>query len=251
MKISAINNNQYQANKNQTSFKQIYPVVHWVGEANKRHFPLVVLDEVKDFHEVLISALNKGILKKKEIKELTAKKVQAEKGKQLDRKEKNAVKKLRDIIDVPRQIFCSLVASFDTAYRTCFRKKDKVRSFYDEISTSTGDVIPVAYILSGEHVIDFIKKFGKPIGKGYIEGNGTKTEKVKQKIKEYFVDGLKYVKDPTRRKKNEKGELQVLHTKFDTVRDEQGNLLGYRLVSAKLFPEFGPESPFEVLKHRK
>lgn len=237
MKIHA-----YNSTINSQNFKASYPVVYWVAEANGSYAPLVNKKYVEAFHEKFVSTLNDGILIPKEIKELAKK------------RDKNATKKeieeLKKIIDIPGQILRAFIGASDKDYRNCYSKKGKVRSFYDKISSNVNDFLPVSYVLSGNSVPDFVDKYCKPIGRAYRESGGIESEKVKKAKQNYHSGGLSYVNNYKRRIVDNKGRRQVLHTKFQITRNEEGEIIGYRYIDARFLPEFGPESPFEKLKMR-
>lgn len=246
MKVTAPTN---QIN-NYNTFKSVYPVVHWVAEANGSYAPIANLKLVSAFQEKIISCLNSNpILTPKEIKELTKAKKKVQKEILTADAEKLSVTDLKKIIDIPSQYLRAYIGGCDAGYRTCTSRKNKVRSFYDRVTKDSSGYIPVSYIISGEHVADFNRKFGEEIGRS-IRQYGKDSEEVKKAKSKYNHKGLDYVKDYTRRKKDEQNRTQVLHTKFEVVRNSDGEFTGYRFVDARFLPEFGPESPFEKLKRR-
>lgn len=245
MKICASNNQVY----NNSSFKAVYPVMHWVAEANGSYAPVSKLKYVQAFQEKLVSYLNTNpLLTPKEIKELTKAKLKAQKEIITEGEEKISVDSLKKIIDIPSQYLRAYIASCDEGYRNTLRG-NKVRSFYDRVTSSSNTFIPTSYILSGEDAKEFNKRFGEEIGRN-IRIYGKDSDEVKMAKYKYNHDGLKFVKDYTRRKKDTNGRTQVLHTKFEIARNNEGEITGFNFIDARFLPEFGPESPFEKLKRR-
>ena len=244
MKISASN---YQINN--TNFKSVYPVVHWVREANGSYAPVSKIKYVQAFQEKLICYLNSNpLLTPKEIKELTKAKLKAEKEIITDGEEKISVDSLKKIIDIPSQYLRAYISSCDDGYRNALRG-NKVRSFYDRVTSSSNDFIPTSFVLSGEDAKEFNKRFGEEIGRA-TKIYGKDSDEVKKAKWKYNNEGLKFVNNYLRRKKDANGRTQVLHTKFEIVRNNEGEITGFKYIDARFLPEFGPESPFEKLKRR-
>jgi len=245
MKIAASN---YQTNK-YNSFRSTYPVVHWVAEANGSYAPMSKLKIVQGFQEKIVSYLNGNpILTPQEIKALIRAKQEIQKEVLTTGAEKLDVKDLKKIIDIPSQYLRAYMGC-DVSYRTSTSRKNAVRSFYDRVTQSSNEYIPVSYIISGKDAVEFNNRFGKEIGRS-IRLYGKDSPEVRAAKWKYNHDGLNFVKDYSRRKKDENGMPQVLHTKFEVVRNSDGEFTGYRFVDARFLPEFGPESPFEKLKRR-
>lgn len=245
MKVCAINNSQYQPKQNQPSFKSTFPVVHWIAEVNGSYAPACG-DLAEAFHEKIVSYLNKKLLTPKEVKELTKKKRKLDVNTFVQKKELNQIEKLKEIIDIPAQYLRAYLNSCDVSYRLT----QKMRSFHNRFQESSNEYIPIFYYASGEHCKK-LNELGEKIGRAYRESCGKETEKVKQAKTDYYKKGLELMRDYTNCKKDANGARQVLHTKFQIIRNNEGEITGYRYVDARFLPEYGPESPFEKLKNRK
>lgn len=253
MKILQIGLNQ-QVNKtcnNQISYKATFPVVHWVAEVNGSYAPIAQKRVVEQFQIKLIEFI-KANLKKTytDIQKLESKLNK----KHISEKEriniKRKLKSLYELLDVPAQKLRAYLAGIDIDYRN----KSTARSFYNVVSGSVDSPYATAYIITGENVSDFEKKFCKEFGKQRslrkyrLEHGATEEEantpEYKHALRKYNFDGFNYVNYYQRRIKDNRGETQTLHTKFVIERNTEGKFLGYKFIDARFLPEKGPNSPF-------
>ena len=103
-------------------------------------------------------------------------------------------------------------------------------------------------------VEEFNNKFGKVIGQ--IKATDPKTEGVNRSadlkiaMYKYNKGGLEYVKDPKKQIRNLDGVALGLHTKYEIVRNSNGEIVDYQFVDMKFLPESGKENPFQRISNR-
>ena len=251
MKILQTN---YQPQYN-TNFKAIFPVVHWVSEANGSYAPVAEKQVVELFQVKILEFLRKSIDKTlTEVKKLS---IEKNKKNISDKDKRNIERKLKslyEILDVPAQNLRAYLASCDVDYRL----NPKARSYYNTILGSVDTFTPTSFFLTGPTVTDFENKFAKELGKqnglriNRIKHGATpeeaETPEFKKAQRKYNYEGYNYVNSYQKRIKDNQGRTQTLHTKFQIERDSDGKFTGYKFIDARFLPEYGPESPFERLK---
>ena len=221
MQISSIQGYSLQDKKINPQFKKAYPVVHWVAESNSSYAPTRTLELTKKLQRKLVSILNNSIRLKPTIA-----------GKQA--------------IDY--------LAKNDTDYRGNENSSthDKfVRTYYDKsggFNEYSGKYLPYAYLITGNDAYTFDEKYGKPLGRAKNNatwGNGTVGSAELNIAKtNYFSSGWKFVNDSEKKIYDENKVEQALHTKFETVRNNKGDIVDFKLVDIRFCPEKGENNPF-------
>ena len=201
----------------QQNFKSTYPVVHWVAESNGSFAPVANLDTIKKLQGKLVRALNKT----KNDKTPTAK-------------------------------IAKPVQNYIKANDADYLKEPHVRSFYNRVAKYNQAFEPASYIISGADVKDFEETLAKNIGR---EKNRAKeflnfpySYETLQALHLYNNNGLAYVKNDAKQIKDENGIPQILHTKFEVVRNKLGNVTDFKLLDIRFLPAKGNKNPLERLK---
>lgn len=213
MKINSINNS---TNVN-TNFKAAFPVVHWVAEANGSFAPITELDLVKKLQGKLVRTLNKKI--------------------------EQSIKPMLP----SEQNIRAYMASSDIDYRLI----PHVRSYYNRNSTNLDSVKPVSYIISGGDVGLFEEYLAKNIGRAKSNAvpNCYNTETATA-LKIYNEMGLEFVKQTSKQIYDNNHILNILHTKFEIVRNKLGKIKDYKLLDVRFLPSIGKNNPLERLSSR-
>ena len=220
MQIQAINN--FSNTKIQKpQFKSAYPVYHWVAEkGGGSSAPAVTHELNKKLQGVLVRLMNK-----------TSKLSETGFGQRMIEK-----LKLDNLTGV---------GDFD------YSLKSVVRTFNNKNGGWKGEFVPINYLISGNDVKLFDESFGKPIGRTYIEAPRVKgmpsSAEYRSAVRDYVLGGLNFVKNPKRKIIDRTGMEYGLHTKFEVVRNKNGEIKGYELVDIKFCPERGKENPFVKL----
>ena len=63
----------------------------------------------------------------------------------------------------------------------------------------------------------------------------------------YNNNGLAYVKNDAKQIKDENGIPQILHTKFEVVRNKLGKVTDFKLLDIRFLPAKGDKNPLERL----
>lgn len=200
----------------QPNFKATYPVVHWVAETNGSFAPVANLDTIKKLQGKLVRALNKT----KNDKTPTAK------------------------IAKPIQNY---IRTKDADYN----KVPRVRSFYNRVAKYDQAFEPASYIISGADVKDFEETLAKNIGREKSRAkeflNFPYSYETLQALHLYNNNGLAYVKNDAKQIKDENGIPQILHTKFEVVRNKLGKVTDFKLLDIRFLPAKGDKNPLERL----
>lgn len=192
------------------NFKASYPVVHWVAETNGSYAPAVINKELnKKLHGILVRILNHS-----------------------SAMTKNCGEELQKLLR-------GYVGKFDSDYSS----NPIVRSYYDKRDNSFLKPRPISYIISGDDVDIFEDFLAKDIGRSIG------VDERRSAADRYARNGLGFVNNPKRRVKDLNSFTQVLHTKFETIRDKLGKVKGYRLVDIRFLPENNYQNPLE--KYRR
>lgn len=204
-----------EAAGNGTNFRAIYPVMHWVTETGQKFYPVTNFPMNKKLQGQIVRILNKPI------------------------------EKTNKPVEIISQRLKAYVGNSDTDYRF----NSVVRSFYNRVKGSFGDIKPVTYLITGEDVAHFEEYLAKEIGitKGIakkITGKAYSLES-EMAVDTYNNAGLNYVNNPAMRLADDNGTTYVLHTKFKTIRNKKGKVKGYELLDARFLPENGPQNPLE------
>ena len=203
------------------SFKSVYPVMHWVTENGRKYSPVTNFPMNKKLQGQIVRALNKAT--------------------------ENTTKP----VDVVKQRLKAFIGSCDVDYRL----DSVVRSFYNRVEGSIGDIKPVTYLITGGDVAHFEDYLAKDIGiaKGIAKEITGKAHSLESEmaVDSYNNKGLSYVNNPFNRLKGPDGKTYVLHTKFKIIRNSKGKVKEYELEDAKFLPENGPENPLERLGYCK
>ena len=197
----------------QTAFKSAYPVVHWVRETNGSFAPAVSEELNRRLQRTLVRLLNNQ-------------------GKNIS--QSNIL--LRDYVQ-------KVVKASDKDYA----KTAAARSFYNgKGGWKSGRFEPLGYILTGSNALHMNESFGKPIGRAKrdIVGMGRRSAEVNIALGDYWMCGLKLVKQLASKFRDEKNIRSALHTKFEIVRSKNGNIKEFRLLDLRFCPEEGAENPF-------
>lgn len=201
----------------QQNFKSTYPVVHWVAESNGSFAPVANLDIIKKLQGKLVRALNKT----KNDKRPTAK-------------------------------IAKPVQNYIKANDADYLKEPHVRSFYNRVAKYDQAFEPASYIISGADVKDFEETLAKNIGREKKRAkeflNFPYSYETLQALHLYNNNGLAYVKNDAKQIKDENGIPQILHTKFEVVRNKLGNVTDFKLLDIRFLPSKGEGNPLEKLK---
>ena len=213
MQINSINNS-YNV---RTNFKSTFPVVHWVAEANGSFAPITELNLVKKLQGKLVRALNKNIEKSTKPMQINEQKVR------------------------------SYLASTDIDYREI----PHVRSFYSKNNDCLDSIRPISYIISGGDVGLFEEYLAKNIGRAKSNAvpNCYNTETATA-LKIYNEMGLEFVKQTSKQIYDNNHILNILHTKFEIVRNKLGKIKDYKLLDVRFLPSIGKNNPLERLSSR-
>ena len=202
---------------NNVTFKSAYPVAHWVAETNGSFAPVANLDTIKKLQGKLVRALNKT----KNDKTPTAK------------------------IAKPIQNY---IRTKDADYN----KVPRVRSFYNRVAKYDQAFEPASYIISGTDVKNFEETLAKNIGREKSRAkeflNFPYSYDALAAIELYNNKGLEYVKKDSKQIKDENGIPQILHTKFEIVRNRLGKITDFKLLDIRFLPAKGNKNPLERLK---
>lgn len=201
----------------QPNFKATYPVVHWVAETNGSFAPVANLDTIRKLQGKLVRALNKT----KNDKTPTAK------------------------IAKPIQNY---IRTKDADYN----KVPRVRSFYNRVAKYDQAFEPASYIISGADVKNFEENLAKNIGRAKSRArelfNAPHSFEAIEAINLYNNKGLEYVKKDSKQIKDGNGIPQILHTKFEIVRNRLGKITDFKLLDIRFLPAKGNKNPLERLK---
>ena len=224
MQIQSVNNFT-KPNLNQNpQFKSAYPVVHWVAEKGGGSYaPALTYELNKQLQGILVRLLNR-----------TSKLSNTEHGLSLIGKLKPEKPKE---LGTPEKIG-------DPDYAS----NPIVRTFYNKKGGWQGRFIPVSYLITGNDVNLFNEEFGRPIGISStdapkIQGIPVSAEYNKA-VKNYALGGLSFVENPEIKITDENKMEYGLHTKFEIIRNKNGEIKGYELIDLKFCPEKGKENPF-------
>lgn len=213
MQIQSVNNFQQTT----PSFKKVYPVMHWVTENGVKYSPVTNSPMNKKLQGQIVRFLNKPI------------------------------EKTNKPVDIIKQRFKAFIGSNDIDYRY----NSVVRSFYDRVEGTIGNIRPVTYLITGGNVAHFENCLAKDIGRAKgaakeVTGESKSLES-EMAVDLYNSKGLSYVNDFANRLRDANGTTYVLHTKFKTLRNKAGKVKGYELLDAQFLPEKGPQNPLERL----
>lgn len=228
MQISAINN----IHQNQPQFKSTIPVYHWTREIGGSFRPVTDQAITQKLQEKLVSFFNRP-------------------------HNPNHCATVKKAINTLKEK--DIYYSIKIKYNDKSGKKDKLtRSFY---STRGGwnynftHFKPISYLITGSDVNYFDDFFAKDIGRAKAHKEFSKDKKASAELKmawyNYYTNGLKFVNDKKHQIKDLNDISYGIHTKFDVVRNKDGEIEDYNFVDLKLLPEKGPENPFVKLANRK
>jgi hypothetical protein len=212
MKIQQVNTRPVVNQQQSPQFKSAYPVVHWVAEQGGSYAPVTTMDLTKKLQRVLVSLFNKST----------------------------------DRLHPTGMEVVEYLSKCDTDYR----HQHIARSFYDRDGgyTPENKFNPISYLITGLHCKNFNDNYGKTIGKSkskapVIAGKRVSTE-ANIAIRDYMLNGKRYVQDPRKKVYDSDGIACALHTKFNIIRTKTGKIKGYELVDIKFCPEEGANNPF-------
>ena len=241
MKVDSCNNYKIYS---KPAFTSAFPVVHWVKEAKGGYSPVYSMELIQKLQEIIVKTLNENPLKIKKPPKNNKNTVTSEVNKQLYDTSKTSKDFLRLHLSTRDVDYRNMPAS-------C---KNKVRSYYNRKYYTYGDYSPLSYIITGGDVKTFDDKYSKPIGRAYREARAMnisgETPKITEAKRKYNEGGLQFVNNYIRRIKDKRGNTEVLHTKFEIIRDEKtGGIKDFCFVDANFLPEFGPGNPLQ--KYRR
>ena len=247
MQIQSINNYSVQNKSYNPQFKSVMPVVHWVAETNASYAPEILPEVARKFNENIISRLNKKSLVIKQeisklmnkISELTEKIKVARSDREKIAKEKKIEKYRRDLADLYlTQRVQNYVAGLDPEYA----KNPVARNFYKK-NVNSRNYEPVVYIATGGDAL-YLDSLGRDIGVARSSGDAWAEEAAR---KRYWIKGDELVAEKSKNFRTKTGEQADLHVKMETLRDREGNEVGYNIIDMKPFPKYGPNNPFVML----
>lgn len=210
------------ANSNNTNFRAVYPVVHWVAEKNGSYAPVVSADLTKKLQRKLVMMLN------------------AQESKQSE-------EKLKVLTDLK-----TFFKSWDRSYM----RNPISRSFYDcKGGWGEGKFNPLAYLMTGDDVQTFDSTWGKPLGmlkRQSPKANGkSSSAELNMANRNYRVKGLEFVKRRSTLFHDKDGVMYGLHTKFEVVRNKKGDVKDFEFRGLSFRPQSGEENPFVQLGYIK
>lgn len=207
---------------NNTNFRAVYPVVHWVAEKNGSYAPAVSMDLTKKLQRKLVTMLNS--------------------------KEKEKM--------VEKLPFLSNLKEFFKSWDRSYRMNPISRSFYDiNGGWDDGKFKSFAYLLTGDDVYTFEKTWAKPLGmmkgKSPTVNGKPKSAELSMVSRNYTVKGLDFVKRRTQMFHDKDGNLYGLHTKFEIVRNKKGEVKDFEFRGVSFRPIKGDENPLVQLGYIK
>ena len=207
---------------NNTNFRAVYPVVHWVAEKNGSYAPVVSMDLTKKLQRKLVTMLNS-----------------------------------RPKAQVPEKLsFLEDLKKFFSSWDRSYRMNPIGRSFYDNNGGwDNGKFNPIAYLLTGDDVYTFDTTWGKPLGrlkgKSPVVNGKRKSAELNMANRNYRVKGLEFAKRRAQMFHDKDGKLYGLHTKFEAVRNKKGEIKDFEFRGVSFRPEKGEENPFVQLGYIK
>ena len=230
MRIQPTNN--YLVNKKQNrSFKSAIPIYHWTRESNGFYRVVENKKIIEILQEKLVEAFNRPHKPDHPIEI------------------KKAIKTLRD------DIYYDLRIKYNDKTN---KKHTPTRSFYNDNGGWNHNLTifkPISYLITGCDVDYFNNNFAKPLGKARAEykylKDGASLANLKMARHNYMVNGLNFVNDEKHQFKDINGAPCGIHTKFDVIRNSNGEIIGYKFVDMKFLPEKGSSNPFKRLAERK
>lgn len=223
--------NTYQNSK--PNFKSRIPVYHWIAETGGSYAPEIDINVIEKLQKKLGNLFNRVVQKNKpEMKKISDK----------------AVEYLKKF---------DLYYSFFMRYISTYGKKlSPTRSFYNKNGgwKYNQEFEPMSYLITGVDVQEFNEKFAKAIGQmksqePRIENKNTSAD-MKMVMHNFYRGGLEYVKDPKKQIRTPEGVPLGLHTKYEIVRNSEGEIVDYKFIDMKFLPEFGKDNPFEKLRRK-
>ncbi len=207
---------------NNTNFRAVYPVVHWVAEKNGSYAPAVSMDLTKKLQRKLVTMLN-------------------------SKSDSRMTEKL-PLIENLKKFF----SKWDRSYRM----NPIGRSFYDNNGGwDKGKFNPIVYLLTGDDVYTFDATWGKPLGrlkgKSPVVNGRHKSAELNMANRNYRVKGLEFAKRRAQMFHDKDGNLCGLHTKFEIIRNKKGEIKDFELCGVAFKPEKGAENPFVKLGYIK
>ena len=213
MKASPLNNVCYQ-----TNFRSVYPVYHWVAEAGGSYGPSVTESLNRKLNAKIVEYMNKTkIVKSEETNILT--------------------KKVREYMQ-----------KFDTQ----FRHFSFARSFYsDKGGLVASKMQPISYIATADDAEYLDNVLGRAIGRAKKRGMSTiSTAEQNIATGNYWRLGQQHVEKRAKKFVDKSGMQYGLHTKFEVVRNKDGEIKRYKLIDVRFLPEYGEKNPFVKLGYK-
>lgn len=225
MQISAINKFQ------QPQFKSTIPVYHWTRELGGSFRPVDDKIVTQKLQEKLVNFFNRPY------------------NPNHCRVVKKAVNMLKE-----QDIYYKTMIDYNNKSG---KKETLTRSFYNTKGGWNYNFTyfkPISYLITGCDVNYFNDNFAKDIGRAKAVEKELKDEPASADLKmarhNYYVNGLNFVNDKKHQIRDSEGITYAIHTKFDVVRNKDGEVEDYNFVDLKLLPEKGPENPFVKLSTR-
>ena len=213
MQVSPLSNISYK-----TNFKSVYPVYHWVAESGGSYGPAVTESLSRKLNAKVVEYMNKTkIVKSEEINAIT--------------------KKIKGYMQ-----------KFDTQ----FLKFPFARSFYSNKGGIVDNkILPISYIATAEDAEYIDNILGKAIGQAKKIGlPNIATAEENIATGNYWKLGRKYIESRAKNFVDDLGTEYGLHTKFEVVRNKDGEIKKYKLIDLKFLPENGEKNPFVRLGYK-
>jgi hypothetical protein len=204
-------------NKQHTNFKSVYPVYHWY-KPNDKFIPATDLKIVHKFQRLLTGLLVKGN---------------------------------KYDLSIPGKTFIHGVMNFIANNDNDYKNIPYVRSFYNakggckrDWKGEIYDIVPSAYLLTGNDAVDFENLFGKPIGRVRKTENYSEKEilaEIRKAKIAYATKGPKFIKERANKFVDKETSRQLeLHTIF-TQPDKNKPP---KLIKLGFFTKGGENNPF-------
>lgn len=238
MQIQPINYFSSNRKSDNTQFKSVYPVVHWIAESNGSYAPELTKDMAKKLNERIVSMLNANSSEiASEIRNIQeAIKIKNSGVKKVVKKSLNQLTKELNELNLTLRVK-SYIARCDKSYSN----NSIARGFYNKnggIKNNSHEA--VAYIATSDDVLYF-EDLGKQIGRARSAGDFFAEEKAR---KNYHDKGLEYARKRSNSYRLSTQEPAELHVKLEAVRGNTGKKERYNIVDMRFFPKEGPNNPF-------
>ena len=212
-----INSVNVTNNNSQKNFKSVYPVTHWLKTSENNYVPVVSERLSHKFQNILIRLLNGTGAKNEERLALS------------ERAKK-------------------FISNRDSDYA----KNHVARSYYNK-STEFNEI--PNFLITGNDVELFEKRYAKPIGKAKAEApriqDKIRSAEVSIAINDYITRGLNFVKSKFKKFIGRDGNQKTLHVIFEPITTKTGAIKDYKLIDMQFKNTNGKTNPLTEMGYQK